>query len=106
MRETIKHIDGNRLLLEIDKTIYNAEAVLNASCKFTDRCYIHQEPASENIINVYFQEKENNSMALDKIANEFCNELIDQQIRINVEKEYGSIRDMIVKKAFSPITSK
>lgn len=106
MKEIIKHIDGNRLLLEVDKTIYDEKAILKAAYKFTDMCYVHQESASESIINVYFKAKDNNNIALDKMANEFCSELIDQQIRFNVEKEYGSIRDMIVKKAFSPITSK
>ena len=39
----------------------------------------------------------------EEIAKNFCNELIDQQVRINVEKEFGNIRDAIVKKAFSSI---
>ena len=103
MKEIIKQIDDGRLLLEVDKNIYDVKAILNATHKFADRCYVHQESASENTIRIYFKAKEDSNVPLDRIANDFCNELIDQQIRLNVEKEYGNIRDEIVKKAFSPI---
>jgi len=103
MKEIIKHIDGGKLLLEVDRHVYDAKAILNASYKFTDKCHIHHEPISDDIVGVYFKAKGNIDVPLGEMADEFCNELIDQQIRLNVEKEYGSIRDKIVKKAFSPI---
>ena len=103
MKEIIKHFDDGRILLEIDKNIYDTRAVANASYRFTDRCYIYQEPISDNIMGVYFKSKEDTNVLLEKMADEFCNELIDQQIRLNIEKEYGHIRNEIVKKAFSPI---
>ena len=103
MKEIIEHVDNGRILLEINKNIYDAYAITNASYKFTDRCYIYQEPISDNIIGVYFKSKENANVSLERMADEFCNELIDQQIRLNIEKEYGHIRNEIVKKAFSPI---
>ena len=37
---------------------------------------------------------------------QFCNELIDQQIRYNTNAQFGHIRDMIVQEAFKPVTSK
>ena len=32
--------------------------------------------------------------------NEFQNELIDQQVRVEVEEDFGEIRNKIVQKAF------
>lgn len=103
MKEIVKHIDGGRLLLEADRRIYDVKAIFNAAYKFTDRCHIHHEPISDDVTGVYIKAKENINVSLDEIANEFYNELIDQQVRLNVEKEYGNIRNEIVKKAFSPI---
>ena len=38
------------------------------------------------------------------VPKQFCNELIDQQIRYDTEQKFGKIRDMIVEEAFKPIT--
>lgn len=103
MEKVINKISDNELLLEVNKSLYEFEAILNASYKFTDKCYIHTNTISEDIIGVYFKIKEDSDTSLELIADNFCNELIDQQLRIFVEKRFGSIRDEIVKKAFSPI---
>jgi len=41
---------------------------------------------------------------LEDVAHNFSNEVIDQQVRIDVEKDFKGIREEIVKKAFSPIS--
>ncbi len=94
-------MDDGRLLLEINKKIYNDEAILQAAYRFNDKCYIYIDPISEDVLGVYFKGKETGIADLEAIAENFCNELIDQQVRLNVEKSYGDIRDEIVKKAFS-----
>lgn len=103
MKEIIKQIENNNILLEIDNAIYDVKAILKAAYKFTDKCYIHNENISDGVIGVYFKLKNDIDTSLEQIANEFCNELIDQQIRLNIENEYGKIRDEIVRKAFSPL---
>ena len=40
---------------------------------------------------------------LKKTAEQFCNEAIDQQLRLDIEKKYGNVRELIVRHAFSPI---
>jgi len=99
----IEKINDSELLLKVNKNLYDSEAVLQTSYKFTDRCYIHIDPISEDVIGVYFKLKHGDLASLEETVNEFCNELIDQQVRVIVERNYGSIRDEIVKKAFSPI---
>ena len=42
----------------------------------------------------------------EDVPKQFCNELIDQQIRYNTNAQFGHIRDMIVQEAFKPVTSK
>jgi His-Xaa-Ser system protein HxsD len=102
MKEILKEIEGDKLLLKIPTDIYEKEAALNASYKFTNKCYINIE-VFENIIEVLFQAKEDNN-SLKEIALEFGNELIDQQIRLNTGREYKVIREELVKKAFNSIS--
>jgi len=39
---------------------------------------------------------------LSKISEEFKNRILEQQIRCELEKSFGHIREMIVKQAFAP----
>jgi len=102
MKEILKEIERDKLLLKVPKDIYEKEAVLNASYKFTNMCYINIDTI-ENIIEVLFQAKKDD-INLKEIALEFGNELIDQQIRLNTGKEYKVIREELVKKAFNSIS--
>lgn len=102
MKGIIKQIDENKLLLKIDCDIYEKEAVMQASYKFTDKCYLNIEKV-DNCFEVYFQGKEN-SADLEKIAFEFGNEIIDQQIRLQTGREFKEVREQLVKKAFSSIS--
>ena len=99
----IKKINDNQFLLEVNVALYEYNAILQTSYKFIDKCYIHIDPITENVIGIYFKRKNEVNSSLEEIIDSFCNELIDQQIRITTEKTFGSIRDEIVKKAFSPI---
>lgn len=103
MEEIIKKIKDGRLLIEISKETYDKKAAMAAAYKFTDKCYIYVNSTPENTIQIYFKAKEGVSTPLEKIAYEYCNELLDQQVRLDVEASYGNIRDLMVKQAFSPI---
>jgi His-Xaa-Ser system protein HxsD len=101
VKEILKYIEGDKLLLSVQNSIYEAEAILNTSYKFTDSCYINIEKL-EMVTEIYFQVK-SESVDLENIALNFGNELIDQQIRINTGREFKVIREELVKKAFSSI---
>lgn len=96
--------DENIFQIKVDKRIYCEQAV-NAACyKFTDRCYIHQQIPEDdsNIILVTIEAKENNVID-ETFAKQFCNELIDQQVKVTTEEKFGHIRDLIVEEAFKPV---
>lgn len=106
MKEIIQTIEENKMLLEVSKEVYENDAILNASYKFTDNCKIHIDPINDEKVGVYFTKKENTKDSLKEIALDFCNELIDQQLRLNTERDYKVIREEIVKKAFLPVNKK
>ena len=88
-------------VLQIDTTLYGVDAVLRACYKYTDRCYLFlaRQPEDEHHIHVYFMSKPKTS--LPDILGEFCNELIDQNIRLALSQEFGPVRELIVAQAFS-----
>lgn len=96
MNESIKKI-------EISTDLYSKEAIINATYKFTDKFYIKSDVITDNKVSISFETKDK-SVIKEEDVNLFYNELIDQQIRFNVEKDYKTIREEIVKKAFSPIS--
>ena len=105
MRFPITKQNDNIYLIKVDKRIY-CEQAINATCyKFTDHCYVHQQIAEDddNIILVTIEAKE--SYTLEKtFAKQFCNELVDQQIRVTTEEKFGHIRNLIVEEAFKPVS--
>ena len=97
-------LDGGRLLLTLGKEIYQKEAIMAAAYKITDSCTVLIRPSGEGEVEVILEPKaEQTIQDLEKIASEFCNDVLDQQIRLDLEKRYGRIRELIVKHAFSPI---
>lgn len=100
MKELFQQIDGNKLLLTINTDVYSLEAIFRTCYIFTDRCYLYLSPGSEKEIQVYLKAK-NSTVELNKIAGEFCNELINQRVRIDLAHETGKIRELIVAQAFA-----
>lgn len=99
--EIIQKFEDGRLLLRVDKNIYQHETILSTAYKFTDNCYIHIDSIDSNYYGVYFTPKLPN-VDLTSQINAFCNELIDQQIRFNLDKTNKSIKELIIRKAFFP----
>ena len=85
----------------VDMAIYAKESLVAACYKFTDRFFIHQQTSGSNVI-VIFEAKDGNDIS-EVIVKQFCNELIDQQVRFNTNQQFGHIRDLIVEEAFKPM---
>jgi His-Xaa-Ser system protein HxsD len=96
--------DGERFLLKLSKQFYERPAVMAAAYKFTHRCTVLVEPLEEGYVGVWFQAKNNEGLdMIPDLINDFCNEVLDQQVRLDLEKRYGNLRDTIVKHAFQPL---
>ena len=105
MKDTIMQVEDGKLLVELSKEMYEKQAVFAAAYKFTDKCVVLIEPVGRHSVGVYFKNKSNSDDSeLMEIAEQFCNEVLDQQLRLDIEKEYGNIRELIVEHAFSPIS--
>ena len=88
----------------VDSSLYHKEVITSALYKYTDKFYIHQqESSSPNIIQITFESKDKSASVDLEMFKQFCNDLIDQQVRYNINQQFGHIRDLIVEEAFKPV---
>lgn len=97
-------VDNKKEITEIvNLALYNVDVICAACYKYTDVYYIKQEMHNDSkLVDVIFEPK-NVNVVNENLIDEFRNDLIDQQIRFNVQKEFGYIRNLIVEEAFKPV---
>lgn len=94
--------ENNKSQVDIDLALYDKEAITATCYKYTDRFYISQKTIANSIVRVSFESHREEAIK-ETIIKDFLNELIDQQVRCNVNKQFGYIRDLIVEQAFKPV---
>lgn len=94
----------DKIQLDLDLNVYSVETIDAAAYKFTGLCYVFKSLDSENkdLIHIVFEAKEGCHIN-EATAKQFCNELLDQQVRFHINKQFGHIRDLIVEEAFKPV---
>ena len=91
--------------VSVDLNLYSAEAITATSYKYTDRFFVYQQTPSDNekMVNVILEAKNGSVLVSEEIMKQFCNDLIDQQVRVITNEKFGHIRDLIVEEAFKPV---
>lgn len=97
----VTELDNDKFQVVVDMALYVKEALVAACYKFTDQFCIHQQTEGDTV-KVVFESKDGNAVSA-KVVKQFCNELIDQQVRYNTNLQFGHIRDLIVEEAFKPV---
>lgn len=92
--------------ISVDLNLYASEAITATCYKYTDRFYIHQQTNEnkKNIVDVFFESIDDDVIVSVDVVKMFCNDLIDQQLRIITNQRFGYIRDLIVEQAFKPVS--
>src|SRR5262245_39473187 len=93
-------LDGVRIALQIDTSIYSTNAVLKTAYKFTDRLFVILVPGEGSAVVAILSAKAPRT-DLATLVGEFQNELLDQRLREVLECEFGAIRNLLVAQAFS-----
>lgn len=94
--------ESQKLILEVDSKFYSKRAVMEVAYKFMDKYFVRVEQPSDHAWRLYFSKKEPKDELPNGLADAFQNELLDRQLRIELEQSFGEIREMIVKQAFWP----
>jgi len=100
MHDFMMQIENGQILLNINTKLYSTIALFRTCYLFTDRCYLYLCPGAGEDIEVYIKPKAE-QYDPKGLAGDFCNELIDQQVRQDLVQETGEIRKLIVAQAFA-----
>ena len=98
----VTKLENDKFQVIVNVPLYAKEAIVAACYKFTGRYFVHQQ-AEEQFVRVVFESK-NGDIVSAETMKQFCNELIDQQVRYNTNQQFGHIRDLIVEEAFKPVS--
>jgi His-Xaa-Ser system protein HxsD len=100
----ISIIDSNHANILIDSTLYDIEAI-NAACyAFFNNYHILVTRKDCASVTVIFELKDKTFRKdITEDIKEFVNVVIDHQVRLQLERANGKIRDLIVTHAFSPL---
>ena len=92
----------------LNSDFYSREAVLRASYWYTDVAFIHvpESPAGKLLVCIRLKHKsptlENpKAISIEELVGEFCNSVLDFELRRQVESETAPVRQLILAKAFS-----
>lgn len=98
----ISDAGNGRANITINTAIYALDAVHAASYAFIDRYHVLATPEGSDSVIVVFEAKDK-GRDIEGDLKEFTDALIDYQVRFQLDRTNGKIRDLIVAHAFSPL---
>lgn len=94
-------LGARRARFEVDESLYPLDTIQGAAYLFLDRCYVFLDrPADRRVAVVLKTKGEADEAALEALAGEFANELLNQALRKAVGASNAKIREFILAKAF------
>jgi His-Xaa-Ser system protein HxsD len=93
--------DGTRVALSLDESIYPMDAIYGAAYLFVDRCYVFLSREGDKRVEVRLKPKgESSPAALQALAGELANELLNQVLRVRIGDSTRKIREYYMARAF------
>lgn len=91
----------------VDKNLYSREALTATIYRYLGEYDVFVDSSSDIDNNYTISIEKNNQDELAVgVKESFIKDLIDQQVRLDIEARFGHIRDLIVEEAFKPITKR
>jgi His-Xaa-Ser system protein HxsD len=94
--------------IRLDPRIYSKEAILRACYWHTNVAYIHIPESHDETLAIRIELKQKGPslenpkpLVIGEFLPQFCNSLLDFELRRQVDAETASIRQLILAKAFS-----
>lgn len=100
--DIIHNIGQDEANFEINLKVYPANVILKAGYIFVDKCFIYVDQKEKDRFIVHLKTK-NPNYKINKIVGEFLNELLNQRLQDEVNKETGRIRELLTAQAFSEV---
>jgi len=93
----------NSVHFVLDEEIYPRDAIYGAAYIFVDRCYLYLTRPEDKTVAVRMRLKEKSKdpeQALDAMAGEFANELLNQVLRYRIGLATADLRSYYMARAF------
>ena len=97
--------EGKRGIIHADKNFFERDCVLTVAAQYTDKYFVSIQPIGDRTVELAVSAKEDVKIT-ENFLKEIMNALIDQQIRLDLIKEFGAVRKTIVNYAFSSMEKK
>jgi len=86
--------------IKLSTNIYPYEAIINTCYNYLDRVYLYLDGNIDREITVYFKNKKDSlRLGLDKVKDEFLNDLVHSTLRLQVSRNNKKITEYIVNRA-------
>ena len=87
--------------VRLKKEYYSPDAVIMTANMFTDKCYVKIDELPDDYVGVWFKLKyEINAEKVQQLLSDYCNEVLEKQIQLDLENRFGNLREIVYKKAF------
>lgn len=106
-RESFIKTSDSKAEALVDLDLYAKEAIAAVLYRYSGICHVFQqrEDPPSHFMKLVFETKDGASLP-ENFHKEFFNDLLDQQVRWNINQQFGRIRDAIVEEAFRPISGR
>lgn len=93
--------DGDGYGVILDTTIYSVTAIKKAAYKFAGRASVVINPKNDTSVAVFFDFIGHPLSNPEDVIGDFCNEVLDQDLREIIKQETTPLRNLILAHAFS-----
>ncbi len=101
-------LSDRTVTLNVSEDLFEIDAIYGAAYLFVDRCWLFMTRPEEGVVGVNLKAKEDaDEAALEALAGEFANELLNQAIRIQITESTSTLREYTMARAFftTPVQS-
>lgn len=98
-----QRFEDGALRISLPLAVYRLPALFRACYRVTDHCFVYLSPPQAGSIEVTLIAKSGRAGETDRLAGDFLNDLIDQQLRVDIGEETRAIREIIVAQAFAAV---
>ena len=96
--------DGNLGVITAEKQFFTGKCILDVSSEVSCLYHVSYDARSNpEAIIIKISPKDENRRLMEADLRDFMNKLIDHQTWLDLNKEFGEIRQTIVAEAFSPL---
>lgn len=98
-----RRIGPNLFLIELSAAIYEPEAVMAAALRCSDRFYVKVEPRGDTLAVLLECRDDGPSPDAESAVRQTLNDILDSQLRLQLERRHGKLRETIYRHAFLPL---